>query len=60
MMRFYGGEPLVNFETVKYTVEYISKKYPYKEFSFFMTTNATLFSPCNITKSTIKFFDIFI
>lgn len=39
---FYGGEPLVNFETVKYTVEYISKKYPYKEFSFFMTTNATL------------------
>ena len=31
---FYGGEPLVNFETVKYTVEYISKKYPYKEFSF--------------------------
>lgn len=39
---FYGGEPLINFETVKFTVNYIARKYPHKSFSFFMTTNATL------------------
>lgn len=39
---FYGGEPLVNFETVKYVIDYIINKYPHKEFTYFMTTNATL------------------
>lgn len=38
---FYGGEPLVNFPTIKECVEYC-KKIPQRIFKFMMTTNGTL------------------
>lgn len=38
---FYGGEPLVNFPTIKECVEYC-KEIPQRIFKFMMTTNGTL------------------
>ena len=40
---FYGGEPLMNFELIKETVEYCNNlRIPTRRFVFSMTTNATL------------------
>lgn len=39
---FYGGEPLLNFEVVKFSVEYIKKLFKDKRFMFALTTNGTL------------------
>lgn len=39
---FYGGEPLVNFDLLKYCIDYSTKTITNKGLSFSMTTNATL------------------
>lgn len=39
---FYGGEPLINFETIRKTVEYVSEKFEIKDVDYNMTTNASL------------------
>ena len=39
---FYGGEPLINFELIKSTVEYATEKFKVKKVSFNITTNASL------------------
>lgn len=39
---FYGGEPLLEFELIKKTVEYIKEKFIGKKYTFTITTNATL------------------
>ncbi|MEC0331736.1 Cys-rich peptide radical SAM maturase CcpM [Paenibacillus macerans] len=39
---FYGGEPLLNFEVIKETVLYATKKYPGKDYYFTLTTNGTV------------------
>lgn len=39
---FYGGEPLLNFNLIKSTVEYAVKKFRTKKIIFNMTTNASL------------------
>ena len=41
---FLGGEPLLNFELMKHTIEYAKTNYPDKEFAYTFTTNATLFT----------------
>lgn len=39
---FFGGEPLLNFNSIREIVSYSKKKYPKQKFRFAMTTNATL------------------
>ena len=39
---FYGGEPLCNFELIKYSINYCKKEYEHKNIKFNMTTNASL------------------
>lgn len=39
---FYGGEPLLEFELIKKTVDYIKEKFQGKKYTFTITTNATL------------------
>lgn len=46
---FYGGEPLMNFEVIKYAIEYANEKYAGK-ISYTTTVNATL-----LTKEIIRF-----
>ena len=41
---FLGGEPLLNFDLMKHTIEYAKANYPDKEFTYTFTTNATLFT----------------
>jgi len=41
---FYGGEPLLEFERIKSLVDYIKQTYPYKDISYTITTNGTLFT----------------
>lgn len=44
---FFGGEPLLNLDTIKHTVEYARRKATanHKQVGFSMTTNATLLTP---------------
>lgn len=47
-IRFLGGEPLLNFEVMKYVVEQweeLQKDYPKKRIQFAFTTNGTVFTP---------------
>lgn len=44
-INFGGGEPLINFDTIRLSVEYLKKKYPQLKFSFGINTNASLISP---------------
>lgn len=44
LISFYGGEPLLNFEFIRKTVEYVKSLDTNKEFWFSMTTNALLLS----------------
>ncbi len=39
---FYGGEPLLEFSTIKKVIEYITHKYPLAKIEWRITTNATL------------------
>lgn len=39
---FYGGEPLLNFDLIKWVVEYITFRIHTKEINFHITTNASL------------------
>lgn len=39
---FFGGEPLVNYDVIDKTIEYISETYSDREFSYSITTNGTL------------------
>jgi uncharacterized protein len=48
---FYGGEPLLMFDLIRATVDYVKKKYSSKKFKFNLTTNASLF-----TKDILDFF----
>ena len=41
-LTFYGGEPLLRFDLIKYAVEYAQKLMPEKKISFSITTNLTL------------------
>jgi uncharacterized protein len=41
---FYGGEPLLNFKTIKEIVEYVKEKFIDWEIDFHITTNGTLLS----------------
>lgn len=45
---FYGGEPLLEFNNIKKLLTYISRKYPYKEITYSMTSNGTVFTDDNI------------
>lgn len=47
---FYGGEPLLNFETIKRVVEYSNNKFFSKKIVYSMTTNGSL-----LTDSVIEF-----
>jgi uncharacterized protein len=48
---FYGGEPLLKFDLMKETVEYVKETYGRDKFTFNITTNGTL-----LTKEAIDFF----
>ncbi len=39
---FFGGEPLLAFDTVKKTIRYARSTYPYKKWRFTITTNGSL------------------
>jgi uncharacterized protein len=39
---FYGGEPLLRFDLIKETVEFVKKKIAKKKYNFNLTTNGTL------------------
>ena len=39
---FFGGEPLLNFDVVKKTIQYARKTYPDKKWRFTLTTNGSL------------------
>ncbi len=39
---FYGGEPLVNFDIIKKTVEYANSRFELKKINYNITTNASL------------------
>lgn len=39
---FFGGEPLLNIEAMKYTIQYIKEQYPERKVSYSMTTNGTI------------------
>lgn len=39
---FYGGEPLLRSDLIKYAVEYVKEKYRSKQFSFNLTSNGTI------------------
>lgn len=41
---FYGGEPLLAFDKIKKLIIYIKQKYPYKELTYSLTTNGTIFT----------------
>jgi len=41
---FYGGEPLLMFHRIKKLFTYIEQTYPYKEISYSLTTNGTIFT----------------
>lgn len=40
---FYGGEPLLRFDLMKDTVQYVIKKYGAEKYKFNLTTNGTIF-----------------
>jgi len=40
---FYGGEPLLEFDSIKNLLIYIKKQYPYKKITYSLTTNGTVF-----------------
>lgn len=42
VIAFYGGEPLINFDIIKQSVEYSKEVFLGKDLQFFMTTNGTL------------------
>ncbi len=44
VVAFYGGEPLLNFELIKFCVNYIKGKYRKQNTYFTLTTNGTLLS----------------
>jgi uncharacterized protein len=48
---FYGGEPLLKFDLIKETVQYVKKKYDTGKYRFNITTNGTL-----LDKEIIDFF----
>ncbi len=39
---FFGGEPLLKFDIIKFTVNYCKKTYPDRKFGYSMTTNGTI------------------
>lgn len=45
MVNFFGGEPLLNFDLIKYVVQLCKTNYPENHFVFSLTTNATLITP---------------
>lgn len=45
---FYGGEPMLNFELIKYGVNYAKDIFKDKTLTFNMTTNGTLFNDENL------------
>ncbi|MBI4244773.1 MAG: radical SAM protein [Planctomycetes bacterium] len=42
VIRFFGGEPLLNFAAIRKTVDYCENNYPNRNFHFEVTTNGTL------------------
>jgi len=44
VLGFYGGEPLLRFDTIRTVMEYAKKKFEEKELRFMLTSNATLLS----------------
>ncbi len=47
---FYGGEPLLGFETIKKVIDYVEEKYADMKASFTITTNGLLLENDEITK----------
>lgn len=39
---FFGGEPLINFEIIKYTISHFKEKYPEYNIQYSITTNGTI------------------
>ena len=52
VLSFYGGEPLLKFEMIKDTIEYVNSKEKKIDFMYSITTNGTL-----ITDEVIDFFN---
>jgi radical SAM protein with 4Fe4S-binding SPASM domain len=48
---FFGGEPLLKLDIIKFTLEYCKNNYPSRKFNFAITTNGTI-----ITDEIIKIF----
>ena len=42
-IRFFGGEPMLNYKIVKKTLEYLKSDFPDLQFTVFMNTNGVLF-----------------
>lgn len=51
-LTFYGGEPLINFETMKKCIDYTRSKYPKLKLDIGFTTNLTL-----LTKEMVDYFN---
>lgn len=51
-LTFYGGEPLINFETMKKCIDYTRSKYPRIKLDIGFTTNLTL-----LTKEMVDYFN---
>lgn len=46
MIGFYGGEPLLNMELIRYSIDYIKKNFPdFKDIYLTLTTNGTMLIP---------------
>lgn len=41
---FFGGEPLLKFDSIKYTVQLLKEKYPKQKVAYSITTNGTIFN----------------
>lgn len=39
---FFGGEPLLRLDIIKFTIRYISERYPNRKFGYSITTNGTI------------------
>lgn len=42
---FFGGEPLINFKIIKYTINQVKEKFSHLKISYSITTNGTLLTP---------------
>ena len=44
VITFFGGEPFLNFDIIKFIVRYVKNKYPNKKVAYSATTNGTIYN----------------